>query len=483
MTDHLHVEPHLAIPGVDPELLRVRKVTATERVSRPYDVWVEFVALETDPLEDKLECGKRVKVELTREGEVVRTFHGIVAEIEDALETETKHDHFRVRVVPRLHRLTLVKKQAIYLDLSVPEIVSSKLEQLGFAAGRDFELRLSATYPKREFVTQYKETDLAFVSRLLEHLGITYFFEQTEQGDRVVLTDHGPGFGEVAEPIGFRGRGDRRDVFDIDAHRTLTPEHHIVGDYNWRKPLLDLTSVAKVDRRGVAGGVVEYGTHVKDPDEAELLAKVRAGEADGARHAYRGKSDRASFAPGFRVALEGHKRIGDAKLLLTEVHHHAAQPLSGKVDDGHLSYENRFRAVAADVDFRPPRETPAPRIHGVVNGVVEGGDAGGSPVMDEQGRYWVRFAFDIEGQDGGARSSRPIRMAQPHAGAGYGVHFPIRPGTEVLVAFVDGDPDRPIILGTVPNPVTASPVTNANHKINKIKSASGVTLEFYDGDE
>jgi type VI secretion system secreted protein VgrG len=136
----------------------------------------------------------------------------------------------------------------------------------------------------------------------------------------------------------------------------------------------------------------------------------------------------------------------------------------------------------ANVPFRPPRATPKPRISGVLSGVVQAPAAsqGDAAFIDERGRYIVQMHFDRMPQSG-PRASLPIRMAQPHAGAHSGIHFPLRPGTEVLVAFVGGDPDRPVIVGAVHHAAMANPVTRADATRNRIRTASGIVIEINDG--
>src|SRR5262249_48145833 len=135
------------------------------------------------------------------------------------------------------------------------------------------------------------------------------------------------------------------------------------------------------------------------------------------------------------------------------------------------------------IPFRPPRITPKPTIAGVLSGVIEphpDGEIGHYAEIDEHGRYTVRFFFDTSPLGARSRSSLPVRMAQPHAGPGYGMHFPLKPGIEVLVAFTEGDPDRPFIVGSVPNPITPSPVTRPNAIVNRIETATGVFIEMKD---
>jgi len=191
-----------------------------------------------------------------------------------------------------------------------------------------------------------------------------------------------------------------------------------------------------------------------------------------------------TFTAGAQVTLEGHPRFPEKRLLITEVEHAHAQATMthGGVGADH-GYRNTFRAVDGGKPYRPPRLTPKPRIHGVLTGVVEakaGGDIGAYADIDEDGNYTVRFHFDASPPHDRPRASHPIRMSQALAGPGYGVHFPLRTGVEVLVTFVDGDPDRPIIQGAMPHPVSPSPVTRANSLQSRIQTQSGIAIVMKD---
>ncbi len=153
------------------------------------------------------------------------------------------------------------------MGVSVPDLIKAKLEATNLSDG--VELRLTGEYAAREFVVQYKESDLAFVSRLAEHLGISFFFEQGEAGETMVFTDHGSGFGRTDEgrPVAFRAHGAHLDVFALEAKRRMIPTFYAVCDYNYRKPLLDITGEHEIES-GFAGGVIEYGTHHKTLERA-----------------------------------------------------------------------------------------------------------------------------------------------------------------------------------------------------------------------
>jgi type VI secretion system secreted protein VgrG len=436
-----------------------------------------------DGLDEAMVCGARAALSVVFDDGVARQFHGIVAAVDDSLETEAASRAYRIQIVPRLHWLDLVTKQEIYLDKSLPDIIQTKLGNAAMAEGEDFELRLSHDYPEREFVTQYKETDLDFLARVCEHRGISFFLEPGDDHDRVVFTDHAGGFSKIDGEVHYQPRGEEASVYQLERKLRLRPQQFFVTDFNYRTPQIDLTASAAIDDIAVAGGVVEYGSHTKDPAEAEYLAKVRSQAADAERCRYVGKSSLARFTAGHVFELEGHAALPDAELLLVEVVHEMSTAVFQGADDQTESYKNEFVAVPAKLDYRPPLRSPRPRIHGVVNAVVMGApEQPSKPLIDDEGRYFVRFAFDVEGPADEGLSSRPIRMAQPHAGTSYGMHFPLKPGVEVVVVFIDGDPDRPIIVGAVPNTVTPSPVTDSNRMVNKLKTSSGCVLEFFDAD-
>jgi type VI secretion system secreted protein VgrG len=255
-----------------------------------------------------------------------------------------------------------------------------------------------------------------------------------------------------------------------------------VVDYDYRAPHLELTSTFE-HPAGYAGGIAEYGSHHRTPAEGERLARARAEEHDAQSRFFRAESAVLDLTAGARVVLADHPRLADLELLIVEVEHTYSQIVGNSGGDGDEGYVNRFTAVDASRTYRPPRVTPRPRIHGLLTGVTEPpvlGASGRVAQIDSMGRYTVKFFFDAAAGDGRIRSSAPLRMAQPHAGENYGMHFPLKPNVEVTVSFVDGDPDRPLICSSVPNPVIGSPVTRSDAVFNRIKSESGAVIEFKD---
>jgi len=463
--------------------LQIFELTGREAISELFELSIGVVITKPEGLDVASVEGATATLVFEVEGQDVRRVHGMIAEIQDMLDTQPDTRAYRLLLVPRARRLALVRTQEIFMDLSVPEIIQKKLELVGLGSD-DVDMRLTDAYPKLEFVVQYRETDLAFVSRLAEHEGIAFFFEHHEGADRMVFIDANQSFhvAEGGDVAPFRGRGERRDVYRIESTTRLVPRAHIVHDYNYRKPLVEPTGSAEAPS-GLGGGLVEYGAHCKTPAEAERLARIRAEETESTHRVYSLESDLGWVASGGRFTLEGHPRLGDTTLIVTEVVHDARHPVALFGGKEEVPYTNAFRAIDASLPFRPARVTPKPRIHGVINGVIAHEIEGTDSIfarLDDDGRYLVRMMFDTSQTGDRPLVSRRIRMAQPHAGANYGHHFPLKPGTEVLIGFLDGDPDRPIILGTVPNPITPSPVAQNCAPAHRIKTATGILIEMKD---
>ncbi|WP_437991519.1 type VI secretion system Vgr family protein [Sorangium sp. So ce145] len=466
----------LELSGFSSDLLQVSRLSGREAISQLFTFDVEVICPSDAGVDGQTFTGESVAIVFEQNRVEVRRVHGMVAEVHDMLANLRDHRAYRLHIVPRAYRLALVETTEISMNKAVPDLIKQKLELVGLS-GSDVELRLTGTYAPREFVVQYQETDLAFISRLAEHAGISFFFEHQDGQDTMVFTD-GAGFEPAAgaESVQFRENSDTRDVFELEARSRLVPSVYVARDYNYRQPMLDLTS-EHVLPTGYAGGVIEYGGHYKTPAEGKALAQVRAEERQATQLVYAGRSAVCGLGAGARSTLEGHPNLESLDLLFVEVEHRATL-LTGR--DEPRRYVNTFRAIPGKNTYRPPRVTPTPRIAGVVTGIVDAGPGGGgnNAQIDDQGRYMVRFLFDT-GAAGGV-SSRPVRMLQNHAGANYGTHFPLKPGTEVLIAFVNGDPDRPVIVGAAPNPLTPSPVNSANRSTHRIKTQGGIVFDLVD---
>lgn len=465
-------------PAFEDGTVHVASLTGQEVIGQTFSFELRVVTRHEAPLDVEALRGGPVAIVFHRGDDEVRRIWGAVVEVAEDLQPEGDYRPYRLAIAPRAHRMRLVHTQDILLDTSWPAAIEEKVGRVGLADA--LEMRLHGDYEPREFIIQYDETDLAFVSRLAEHIGISFFFEHDDEADRIVFTDHNEGFASLDEPIPFRHFSEHRDVFALEAVSRVVPTNVVMQEYNYRTPTVDLTASTTV-ASGAGGGVVEYGAHYKTLAEGEAMARLRAEEIHAHQLVYHGKSSRPELSAGLRIEIADNPILADPKLLVIAVHHHARQNAMGQGGDEPNHYENRFEAIPVDRPYRPRRLTPRPRLAGYYVGLVQPSDdhvVGPSAELDTEGRYRVRMLFDIKPRDGWV--SRPVRMAQPHSGAGHGMHFPLRPGVEVVIVFANGDPDRPIIVGALDNPVTPSPTVQKNSRQNIISTASGITITLRD---
>lgn len=460
------------------EAVEVRAVDITERLSAPFRVVVRFAAADGHDVETIARELVGTTAHLTIEGERI---HGVIADVISESRELGKPARYRARIVPRLSTLSMSRRARVFSDRDVPEIVRLVLADNGLTEGDgDLELHLSGRYDKREIVVQYDETDLAFISRLLEHEGIAYHFVHGEDRERIVLTDSNNAFArrEPYQNLPYTGLAFRAgmdpSVFTAECERQMVPGEIALLDYDWRKPAVPLIARATVDRRGI-GARISVREHFVEPARGAQLAATRADEARFARERFRITTNVSGVHAGDVLSLQGHPvHEWDREYLVCEVHHAVSLDTSGVV------HRNDLLAIDAAVPYRPARVTPAPRIEGVLYATVDGLSSGAAAPIDDQGRYRVILPFDVD-ENENQRSRVWVRRMQPLAGSLAGMHFPLLPGTEVLLAFVDGDCDRPVIMGAVPNALTVSPVTRANATQSIVRSTTGITILLDDG--
>jgi type VI secretion system secreted protein VgrG len=418
--------------------------------------------------------------------------HGVLASFEQHGRTDDGV-RYRAVLVPRLWRLSLTSQSRIFQDLTVVEIVEEVLKGHGFEP-EDFEFRAKGrTYPKREYVVQYRESDLAFISRQLEHEGIFFHFEHGEKRSVVVFGDQPDACTKVAGAASFIYRtqvgGTRvedavveESVMEVTVlHRPVTG-HVVLGDYNYRTPDAPMYPTAEVSSSAAFGQQYEYGDHFKDEDEGKALATVRSEEIACRKRQFRGVSDARGFRAGGVFALTEHYRA-DVNIdhLLIEMKCQGSQAFATSDEDDHptATYINDFISIPASVVFRPKRVTPKPVVHGSITAKVDAAGDGQYAELDDQGRYKLKFPFDRSDKKDG-KASRFVRMAQPYAGDDMGMHFPLHKNTEVIVTHMNGDPDRPLIAAAVPNPKTGSKVTGENQSQSMIRSGGGNSIQMED---
>jgi type VI secretion system secreted protein VgrG len=371
-------------------------------------------------------------------------------------ERPTVFTHYHAEVVPWLWLLTRRSNCRIFQELSVPEILEKIFKEYG---GFEFSNRLQGGFEKREYCVQYRETDFNFVSRLMEEEGIFYFFEHTEDNHTLVLANAPTAFkpSPLHEDVSYRtvaGAEREEDVITEFTYATeMRPGKYTVADFNFEQPTLDLTATLD-GRQTPKYEIYDYPGEYKTKDAGEKLVGVRMQEEETPREVITGAGTCRGFTPGFRFKLRDHyRRNFDRDYALISVYHTADQGENFRSSDetaaADLQYANSFQCVPHPTAYRPPRTTPIPLVHGSQTAIVTG-KAGEEIWVDKYGRVKVQFHWDRDGKYD-ENSSCWVRVSQNWAGKRWGAMFLPRVGQEVIVDFLEGDPDKPIITGRVYN--------------------------------
>src|SRR5262249_36895076 len=340
---------------------------------------------------------------------------------------------------PRMWLLTKTRDSRIFQNKGVPDIVKQVLQEHGVT---DLNDALTGTYAAREYCVQYRETAFDFVSRLMEAEGISYYFTHTDSAHMLVLADDassytaGPTQLKIAATEMSAQRSDALPECAIEAQ--VTSDQCKLDDYNFETPTTDLLGTASGQTSALT--VYDYPAGLLTKSAIEARATRRVEELELPRLLLHGSTSNASVRPGHELTLDDHPRdSANTKYVVCRVVHEASQD----------SYTNQFEAFPADTPFRPPRITPEPRIHSCQTATVVG-KSGAECTTTQYGRVRLKFHWD-QSAAADETSSCWVRVSQAWAGKQFGAFCLPRIGQEVVVSFLEGDPDRPIVTGSVYN--------------------------------
>lgn len=383
-----------------------------------------------------------------------------------------------------LFPLKLRRNNRVFLNTTVPQIIEEVLG--GAELGCDFGWEIQGDYPVREYTVQYHESDWEFISRMAAASGLFFRWEADKEKVRLLFHDgleqlpQVPG-GELLYQVQSGTSRERETIFAFNARARLLTGAAELRDYNYRTPeiLLDAPASGASAVPG-HGSAYRYGEHHKDLQQGKQVAKLRQQALDWQREVYLADSDCRAAIPGGRITMTGHP---DAQLnreyLILQVEHLGDQSagLSYGGRQTAMTYRNQLTLIPFGTPYTPPLPEER-RIHGLLTAKVE--SAGGQyAYIDEQGRYRIRLHFD-DGQATPGAASHAVRLGQTYSGENYGLHFPLHPGTEVALTCVNGDLDRPILLGALPNPATLGPVNASNPSQNILRTFGGNELLLED---
>lgn len=422
--------------------LFLRAFHGEERISGLFHFFLEMQS-EEKSLDFSQVVGKGATVKVELADGSFRYIHGIVGRFVQA-GSDARFTTYFAELHPWLWLLTMSVDCRIYQNMTVPDIVTGLFTELGFT---DFRNGTTGTYKPLEYCVQYNESAFAFVSRLLEDQGISYFFAHEDGRHTLVLADDASAFADCtgAATVEYGTYGDWKQQNVVSActlEETVIPGKYAVDDFGFETPSTDLigSSDSQVAIDGAKRRIYEYPGGFVKKDAAEGRAKLRMEEREAPRKLLKGQSFCPAFVAGGKTKLEKHYRDDvNAAYALASVSH------SATVD----SYSNGFEAFPAETPFRPPRTTRRPLIPGTQTAIVVG-KSGEEIWTDKYGRIKVQFHWDQKGKND-ENSSCWIRVAHGWAGKSWGQMFLPRIGQEVVVSFLEGDPDRPLVTGSVYN--------------------------------
>jgi type VI secretion system secreted protein VgrG len=401
-----------------------------------------------------------------------RYFNGVVKRLVQGRRDE-RFQYYHMEAVPWSWLLTLKSNCRVFQDLSVPQIVKKIFDELkgDYSDLVSYRDALTKQYVQRDYCVQYRETDFNFISRLLELEGISYFFEHDQNGHTMVLADSNSAFKPLTDNGGkFRfapegGYDERLDtVSSASLQHELRPGKWELRDYHFEMPAKTLertesttTAVANNPTLGLYDYPGEYalifnkpGARLGDVEPTgEGFARVRMQEEEAGYQVLSGTSEARAFSSGYQFELTDHRDMANKYAIVSVQHSMSQTPsyISGNTSGS--PYQNTFVAIPFSVPYLPRRLAPKPVVQGPQTAVVTV-KSGEESWLDKYGRVRIQFHWDRLGKSN-EESTCWVRVAQPWAGGSWGAHFWPRSGQEVVVEFLEGDPDQPLVTGSVYN--------------------------------
>ena len=441
------------------DVLLLRAFHGKEAISQLFSFELELLSQDDSISFDSL-VGQPVDIRVQLADGTPRFWNGFVSRFSQSGRDQNLCV-YQATVVPWLWFLTLKTDCRIFQKKKVPDIIQQIFTELGFT---DFSPKLYGDFAEREYCVQYRESDFTFVARLMEEEGIFFFFEHEEGKHTLVLANDPsanqpcPNQPQARYELSVGGWQDDDVILRWRSEQELRSGAFSYTDYNFETPTTSL--FATVNGQGKYE-IYDYPGEYKKRSDGDHLVRIRLEEEDTPHIVSRGEGDCRAFTTGYRFELKDHYRKDhNQEYLLTSIEHKGSQAAdftSGGSAFGwrESAYRNAFLCIPYSTPFRPPRITPRPVVKGCQPAIVVG-PSGEEIFTDKYGRVKVQFYWDRKGKND-ENSSCWIRVSHPWAGKAWGaIHIP-RIGQEVVVDFLEGDPDQPIIIGRVYNAAQMPP--------------------------
>ena len=494
-----HSHHLLSVKGCDAEP-DVLAFEGDEALSKPFRYRIEFTSADHTiskemmlmkaaslTLQAPVDQGYGIKIQ-----QPVRVIQGVVTGFE-RLGTSKDETRYALTLEPRLALLDRSHQNAIYQDMSVPQIVEKILRERHNMRGQDFLFSLSKEYPRREQVMQYGENDLHFITRLLGEVGLWFRFTTDTRLniDVVEFYDSQQGYEKgltlpSAPPSGQHSQG-VDSVWEMESHHNVVQKQVSTRDYNYRQATEDMNTLVDATR----GDATTYGeayhwadnyltagnSHDRNPapESGAFYARIRHERYLNGQTQTRAVTSCPTLSPGMLLKVTGGYEVAEVfaqGVVITAMHSHARR------DE---DFGIRFDGIpdSPDFSFRPApgsRPVMAGTVPARVTSTTENDTYGH---IDKDGRYRVNMLFDRENWETGFESLW-VRQSRPYAGDTYGLHLPLLAGTEVAIGFEDGNPDRPYIAGVLHDSAHGDHVTIRNYKRNVLRTPANNKIRLDD---
>ncbi|OUG47357.1 type VI secretion system Vgr family protein [Klebsiella michiganensis] len=494
-----HNHHQLSVKGCEAEL-DVLAFEGDEALSKPFRYRIEFTSTDHTiskemmllkvgslTLQAPVDQGYGIKIQ-----QPVRVIQGVVTGFE-RLGTSKDETRYALTLEPRLALLDRSHQNAIYQDMSVPQIVEKILRERHNMRGQDFLFSLSKEYPRREQVMQYGENDLHFITRLLGEVGIWFRFTTDTRLniDVVEFYDSQQGYEKgltlpSVPPSGQHSQG-VDSVWEMESHHSVVQKQVSTRDYNYRQATEDMNTLVDATR----GDTTTYGeayhwadnyltagnSHDRNPapESGAFYARIRHERYLNGQTQTRAVTSCPTLSPGMLLKVTGGYEVAEVfaqGVVITAMHSHARRDEDFGV---------RFDGIpdSPDFSFRPAsgsRPVMAGTLPARVTSTTENDTYGH---IDKDGRYRVNMLFDRDSWETGFESLW-VRQSRPYAGDTYGLHLPLLAGTEVAIGFEDGNPDRPYIAGVLHDSAHGDHVTIRNYKRNVLRTPANNKIRLDD---
>ena len=452
-----HIDFKVTIEGLDPDGVLLQTLEGEEALSLPFVYRAVLQSSQSNV--DVQQCiGKNISIDITL-GTSQRHIHGTIGRMKllspRYAEAPQGRAFYQIECFPKFWTLQFSSECHIFQHKKALDIIKEVLQ----AGGVVFQDQTMDTgFEPLPYCVQYNESHFAFVSRLMESIGVFYFFTFAAGTHTMVLGNDAsahpscPEGGTVA--MDWEGINDFNQVRSAALQAQMVTGGFAHKDYDYKKPSTPLSGSVSGAGMAIEGQVYEYPGDFLGNGAGASLANIHLQEAESLKVTLEGASSVPFFTAGHKFTLVKNPRADlNAGYILSRVVHRwrfdSQEEEGGEALASQELYSNTYLAFPDTVTFRPPRVTPRPRIHGTQTAVVTG-KAGEEIWTDQYGRIKVSFPWDHLGS-GDETSSCWIRVAQGWAGSGWGMLFTPRIGMEVVVSFICGDPDRPLVTGVVYN--------------------------------